>query len=106
METITHEGKTYCKQPATNLCVGCDFIKSFEKHTECHAPAEAMCAESIYKEVTEVENYADSYDFEYEFMTRDDVFTIIKFILSVIFIIGLAAASFIIIANIIINNYK
>lgn len=106
METITHEGKTYCKQPATNLCVGCDFWHLFGEHHECHAPKEVRCAESIYKELTEADNYTDSYDFEYQFLTKDDIVDLIKFILSVIFIIALTVGSLIAVAHIIINNYK
>ncbi len=111
METINHEGKTYSRHPATKLCIGCDFWKEFNKHTECHAPADAQCLESIYKEVLEVEQVQsmdglDRYDFEYQFMTREDSVTILKFILSVIFIIALTIGFLVATAYIIINNYN
>ena len=87
METITHEGKTYCKQTATNLCVGCDFLKTFEKHTECHAPAEAQCVESIYKEVIY------EYDDDWPVPTRTEIgaflLSILIFLLFVLGIISL-----------------
>jgi hypothetical protein len=106
METIKHEGKTYCKQPATNLCVGCDFWNDFKGHTECHAPNELQCGSSIYKEVTEVENYADAYDQEYQFISSDDLKTMGAFVGTILLLMGLVVATAWAVINIIINNYK
>lgn len=106
MQTITHEGKTYSKHPATNLCFGCDFWHIFGNHHECHAPASARCSESIYKEITEEENYVDAYDFQNQLISKEDLATIIKFILTVLFILAFTIGSLATIAYIIINNYK
>jgi len=88
METITHEGKTFIKQPATNLCEGCDFWKNFKGHTECHAPADAQCDECIYKEI------AHEYDDDWPVPTRTEIgaflLSILILILFVVDIISLA----------------
>ena len=84
METITHEGKTYSKQPATNLCVGCDFKHMFQGHNECHAPAEALCVESIYKEVIY------EYDDDWPMPTRSEIAAfLLSILILILFVLGI-----------------
>ena len=52
------EGVRYKALDAHHLCDGCDF----GKEEGCTAPDYLNCAQLIYKEVPEDENYSDIYD--------------------------------------------
>lgn len=85
METLTHEGKTYIKQPAIDLCIGCDFCHTFESHSECHAPAEAICDGIIYKETNETDDEQDE-------PTQAEITAfVISILILILFIIGIIA---------------
>lgn len=97
MKTITHEGKIYCEQPATNLCEGCDFLRKYEV-PECHAPDNLNCSGIIFKEMDE----ADRYDYDSE-LNNEDKKLLIQLIATILLIFGLTVAAILFVIYLLIN---